>query len=243
MDHAVQILALRNIDIRNASTNEQIIELLVVLTALRAVHKRAQFVAVVEADYNPSFCHDVRQHLDGRRASIGRVVYLYESVTNPDLPGVFKSDNGDGYQRAFNVFLRTKRVRIEVGAGTCTTEETVNSLEDQLRAYKLNFTKSSERSVRAAKPVWSGKSSGPDDLVVCLLMTVYFAVKFLIDDKYSQTRPGFPSRIVRGMSTHAIGRKFGSERMIEHDRVHASAAGFDPKDSIVSRILSTFIVS
>lgn len=193
------ITEIDNFDIREALTLVQCERLVAMLNRLRRSPQlaRAVFVIMIEADYNPAFTREFEKAVLQNAHTIGRAIFMRECKKTPSLPGVFKHDNGERYQRSLNVLLRTDRVRVWKHAAT--TEKTAELCSEQLRAFRLDIRKMHDPVRSTPLPKWSGKVAGPDDIAVTLQMLVYWATIFIASPRYAQARRA-PGRLLRGMS-------------------------------------------
>lgn len=165
----------------------------------------AVFVVAVESDMNPALPPDFRRATSEPEvaARLGTVLYLYENRRKPDWPGVFKGQNGDLYKRAADELIMSGRLRVADDV-VCAPENSLATLVKQMRAYERTFRAVPTDPVRHnPDPRWSGKHSGPDDVLVAALTAIFWGAHFLGSTRYHLARARRPGRTLAGV-THVV---------------------------------------
>lgn len=158
--------------------------------------KRADIVAIVEADYAPTYAAMLRSLLNQHVSGVHFMAECSKAV--PDRPGVNKPrDGGRRYQQVLSTLLAQDRISFAHGGSF--PDGAREELLRQLRDFRLTQA-SAATSAREARYVFSGKASGKDDLAVAMQQAAYWSVFFMASTRprYQAAR-GEPARLISGM--------------------------------------------
>lgn len=157
----------------------------------------AILVVAVEGNYYMPLATDLVKALHENRDTVGTFTMLYECEKHPAAPVVIKTPkSAHEYVKSLNCFLRTGRIFFAPEVD----QEARDELIRQLAHYQWDLRPVNDPVRGDTAGVWSGKVGGKqDDVAVSLLQCIFYALVFMVDDKY-RARRRCPPYIAPGLT-------------------------------------------